>query len=395
MRAYPFVVGQNTSGRSLEAIGDTKVYDEAWLQELLRQRPDILPVAEIEPVFAPLIPIGREVWTEAGPIDNLFISGRGYLVLVETKLWRNPEAKREVVAQAIDYADPLSRWGYDKVNKVAGQYTRKYEGAEVDLVEWVERRLGPVEGGRAFFEETVGKNLRLGRFLTLLVGDRIRESVVAMLNAVHKYPALALNVALVELQGFWLGEGQTWPMLLVPRIVAQTEIVERTVVQVTVVNGQAPDVKAWQEKVTADEAERKRISLSEEAFWELLKQRAPSQYDAVRRLVSKFKGQPGLEVSPRASSLVMELSLDGTGQSASLFFVNAKGEVHVWPKTLGQQLAAAGVDRSLVAAYDRRMRTLLRMPETRTDCSRSVDAVDVEQFEAAVNEFIQQLRGNG
>ena len=60
--------------------------DEYWLQELIRKQPDLLPVEDIEPVFAPLIPIGREVSTNAGSIDNLFISPDGYLTIVETKL---------------------------------------------------------------------------------------------------------------------------------------------------------------------------------------------------------------------------------------------------------------------------------------------------------------------
>src|SRR6266446_9002861 len=84
------------------------VFNEAWLQETLRRNPDVLPVEEFGPVFHPLVPIGKEVPTSAGSIDNLFISHAGYLVLVETKLWRNREARREVVAQLIDYAAALT-----------------------------------------------------------------------------------------------------------------------------------------------------------------------------------------------------------------------------------------------------------------------------------------------
>ena len=37
-------------------------------------------------------------------LDNLIMTNRGQLALVEVKLWRNPEARRKVVAQALDYA---------------------------------------------------------------------------------------------------------------------------------------------------------------------------------------------------------------------------------------------------------------------------------------------------
>jgi len=201
MRAHPFLINEDASGERLQPIeeGDP-TYEEPWLQELLRKHPDILPTAEIEPVFHPLIPIGREVATETGAIDNLFISHRGYLVLVETKLWRNPKAKREVVAQAIDYSASVSKWSYSRLNDVVRAYTRRYEGSELDLLDWVERQYGPVEGGRYFFEDTVAKNLKLGRFLILIVGDRIRQSVVEMLNYINRYPHLAMNIALVELR---------------------------------------------------------------------------------------------------------------------------------------------------------------------------------------------------
>ena len=59
MKAYPFLINKDSSGEGLQPVEDReRLYDEAWLQEILRKHPDILPVAEIEPVFYPLIPIG-------------------------------------------------------------------------------------------------------------------------------------------------------------------------------------------------------------------------------------------------------------------------------------------------------------------------------------------------
>ena len=205
MESKPFLINDDTSGTELQPIDLVKgINNEAWLQELLRRHPGILPVAQIEQVFSPLVPIGREVTTDTGIIDNLFISHRGYLVLVETKLWRNPEAKREVLAQAIDYSSSLSKWTYDRLNEVVMAYTKRYEFREINLVDWVEQNLGPVELDSYFFEETVAKNLRLGRFLTLIVGDRIRKSLVDILSYVNQYPHLAMDVALVELSCYRL-----------------------------------------------------------------------------------------------------------------------------------------------------------------------------------------------
>jgi hypothetical protein len=48
--------------------------------------------------------------TPAGPLDALFINRHGALGLVKCKLWRNPQARREVVGQILDYAKELARW---------------------------------------------------------------------------------------------------------------------------------------------------------------------------------------------------------------------------------------------------------------------------------------------
>lgn len=45
----------------------------------------------------------------SGSIDNLYLSTGGYAVLVETKLWRNPQARREVLSQTLDYIKDLAR----------------------------------------------------------------------------------------------------------------------------------------------------------------------------------------------------------------------------------------------------------------------------------------------
>ncbi|MEM4218400.1 MAG: hypothetical protein QXZ09_10310 [Candidatus Methanomethylicaceae archaeon] len=394
MKTYPFLINRDASGERLRPVGEKRpTYNEVWLQDLLCKYPDILPTAEIEPVFHPLIPIGREVITEAGgAIDNLFISHRGYLVLVETKLWRNPEAKREVVAQAIDYGACVSKWNYSRLNDVVRAYTRRYEGSELDLLDWVERECGPVEGGRHFFEETVAKNLRLGRFLILIVGDRIRQSLVDMLDYVNRYPHLATNVALVELRCYQWRQNQTWPLLVIPGIVAHTEVIERSVIQVTVQSDGTYWVDVRQERAEDGTGARKRVTLTEEAFWELLKEQAPAQYMTARSLVDRYRGRDSITIDPRESSVVVKLDIQDTGQQVSLFFINKSGRIQVWPKTIASQLVNAGLDPGPVDLYDAQMRNILRVSKDRKNLARSIANVDIDEFVAAVDAFIERVQ---
>jgi hypothetical protein len=393
VESYPFLISSDAKGRRLNPTrSDERPYDESWLQELIRVHPEILPVAKVEPVFAPLVPIGREVATDSGPIDNLFVSHRGYLVLVETKLWRNPEARREVVAQAIDYGSSLSKWNYDRLNESVRAYTRKYEGGEMELTDWVEKRLEPVAGGRAFFEESVAKNLKLGRFLTLVVGDRIRQPVVEMVSYVNRFPGLAMDVALVELQCFWLGEKEEWPLLVVPRIVARTEVVERSVVQVTVIPGGEPAVEVRQEKAAEKGKTRGRVTLTEEAFWELLREQTPGAYEPAYHLISEFKGRDGLEISPSETSVAVRLDVQGTGQQVSLFYINRKGGLNVWVKTIREKLVSMGLPPEAGEIYERELRDLMRMPESRTDLARLITEVDLGRFKSTVDDFVRRVQ---
>lgn len=393
MRTYPFLINRDASGERLQSVEERDpMYDEGWLQDLLCKHPDILPTAEIEIIFHPLIPIGREVVIETGAIDNLFISHRGYLVLVETKLWRNPEAKREVVAQVIDYGASVSKWSYGRLNDVARAYTKRYEGSELELLDWVERKCGPVEGGRYFFEETVARNLRLGRFLILIVGDRIRESLVEMLNYVNRYPHLATNIALVELRCYRWKQDQGWPLLVIPSIVAHTEVVERSIVQVTVQPGGMYHVDVLLEGAEDRTGARKRVTLTEEAYWELLKEQAPREYAAIRSLVDRYRGRDSIAIDPKESSVVVRLGIQDTGQQVSLFFVDKSGQICVWPRTIASQLAKAGLDPGLVELYDAQMKDILRMSKDRKEFARSIASVDVDKFAAAVDAFIEHVQ---
>ena len=87
------------------------------MQRLLFETPEVLPIGEIDPAFAPAVPLCRELPTAAGSIDVAYVSEQGLLSIVECKLWRNPEARRRLaVTQILDYAKEISRWSYEELN---------------------------------------------------------------------------------------------------------------------------------------------------------------------------------------------------------------------------------------------------------------------------------------
>lgn len=92
-------------------------YDERWVQELVHRCPSVLPIASIEPAFWPAAPICMELPLRSGYLDNLLVTPLGDLIAVECKLWRNGEARREVIAQIIDYAKDLQNLSYSGIEQ--------------------------------------------------------------------------------------------------------------------------------------------------------------------------------------------------------------------------------------------------------------------------------------
>ena len=200
MQKRPFIVGENTYTK-LERIPLTKgIFQEEWLQKLLQNSPQLLPVAEIDAIYAPLVCIGREVATAAGYIDNLYISPKGYITIVETKLWRNPEARREVVGQIIDYAKELKQFSYERLDKAVRAFNKTYLGKEQSLFESMVEKQLLREEDETLFVDLVQKNLFNARFLLLIVGDGIRDGVWRMTEFLNSTPNMLYNIGLVELE---------------------------------------------------------------------------------------------------------------------------------------------------------------------------------------------------
>ena len=235
----PFLVSEDDAGHPIAAKPlialplDTAI-NEAWLQEVLASNPDILPVGAIdERVEEPLVSLGREVRTPAGPIDNLFISRNGYLVVVETKLWRNPEARRKVVSQILDYAAHLRQWDYSKLESE----WRKQGGEGQSLWDHV----GPTEAAdEADWVDQVNDNLSAGRMTLLIVGDGIRSQASQLAAAVDGHPDFQFRLGLVELRLCRTDEGQ---VLVIPTTMAVTQEIPRAIVTVRWTEGTAPSVQ--------------------------------------------------------------------------------------------------------------------------------------------------------
>nr|WP_298899180.1 hypothetical protein [uncultured Altererythrobacter sp.] len=224
-RGIPVLIEPEGQRSSLERINlGLGNHNEDWLQALLHAQPEVLPIAEIEPGFGEPIAVAREIPCGHGIIDNLYLTPSGDIVLVEAKLWRNSEMRREVVAQALDYVSALTGFGYDDFQAAIARSmdgpARLYD-LFADHPEALEE---------ADLIDAVSRNLSRGRMLVMVVGDGIRTETEALTNLLQSHAGAHFTFALVELATWRTATGA---ILAVPDLLTKTVMIERGVVRLS------------------------------------------------------------------------------------------------------------------------------------------------------------------
>ena len=105
----------------------------------------------------------------SGFLDNLLVTPLGDLIAVECKLWRNVEARREVVAQIIDYAKDLQTLTYDALESAIRKARSEpsfnlHTSVTASCDETTDMLDEP------HFVDAVSRNLRRGRCLLVILG---------------------------------------------------------------------------------------------------------------------------------------------------------------------------------------------------------------------------------
>jgi hypothetical protein len=229
----PLMVNSDGGAEPLERLsfqlkGETG-YSEAWLQRLIERQPTVLPIDDIESAFTPAISVCIELPLGSKFLDNLLVTPLGNLIAVECKLWRNPEARREVVAQIIDYASRLQKLTYGELQEAICQARKE---PAFQLYEHVANRSPDTEAAldEPRFVDAVSRNLRRGRSLLLIAGDGVTEEAEAMTEFLQRHAGLHFALAVVQLAVYSVAGSQQ--RLLVPSIPLRTTNIVRGIVEI-------------------------------------------------------------------------------------------------------------------------------------------------------------------
>jgi hypothetical protein len=192
------ILAEGPDGRILPLVAED--FDvEAQLQSLLEEHPDLVLAGSDDESGTRVWTIGYEVPTDAGSIDLLMLDSTARLWVVETKLVRNPEIKKQVVGQVLGYASCAAEWSATDLELIGDNYLGRRRDESTSLVEYLAQELGSEEAAAQLLEDAA-EHAQLGDLTALVVADGIPRQLrrlVEFVNSSASFELLVLKIGVV------------------------------------------------------------------------------------------------------------------------------------------------------------------------------------------------------
>lgn len=172
--------------------------NEKLLQDVLERFPEFIALDDLC-VSEPFFVIGREVSTSAGFIDVLCMDGEGVLTVIETKLARNSQIRREVIGQVLEYVAQVSKWRAQEVFQAADKYFQA-TGESRSLYDMLKKENDSGEVVPEIIYDQVDNNLRKGKIKVVIASDTIPENLKDTVNFINSYSNFDIYV--LQIQSF-------------------------------------------------------------------------------------------------------------------------------------------------------------------------------------------------
>jgi hypothetical protein len=177
--------------------------DEAQLQSFLAEYPAMIPFEDIsDQILQPKVMLREVGLPGSGSTDIVGVDEEGGISILECKLAANPEVKRKVIGQVVEYAAFLWRKPYDFLDAVSKRRLGKPLAAamrdvldEETLHDWAEPA----------FVQAVTDSLLEGKFRMVIAVDSINDDLRQTIEYLTEGPS-RLELYALELTYFASGE---------------------------------------------------------------------------------------------------------------------------------------------------------------------------------------------
>lgn len=291
--------------------------NESHLQALMAEDPTLVPVTDLGVSVSPFLVAVREVTLRgSGSLDILAFNESGGMAVMECKLADNPEIRRKVIGQIVEYAAFLNKLDYEELDEIvlrrAGQHLHKLMEAKVADPEW----------DAADFQAAVERNLSEGRFTLIIVVDRMDDTLGITLEYLNTCGFR--NISLHALEMSHLSDEEM--EILIPQVHGA---------------GSPP--------VSTESATR---TWTEDDFLrQIAEKAAPAVQDQVRQLLSFSKEHADRISWGKGKTGSLSFQLDIAGKPTTVFSLFADGYLFIsYPRvlTVGGPKAAEGFKESLI-----------------------------------------------
>jgi len=191
---------------------------ESTLDDLIVSCPSLLPIELINDDFADPVLVIKQFGIDGNWVDVLLVNREGRITIVESKLQKNPESKRKVFGQILDYATSIHNLDYETFSTKCGEYSKNIEtprDSNDPLGSIMEEFCDGFDA--ADFRKKVANGLELGRFLLIILGDKVHDDLTEMVQFLTDHSQLGFEIAAVEFMHFESKNQKH--KLVVPRVV--------------------------------------------------------------------------------------------------------------------------------------------------------------------------------
>lgn len=248
-------------------------------------------------------------------------------VIVEDKLFRNPEARREVLGQLLDYAKVLRGTDFERFSELLPDDCRAWLDANDYLV---------------------SRALRDADFLLLVCGDRIQPRLIDYVKHLKEQldPLISADVALMSIAIFSDGSQH----VLIPYVVALVTAEKGITIKV-VVQGAAGKTQVSMLEESPDDKRRQRIEV--EALLNAILKVGGEEAVSVAKKLFAYAQELGAEIRPAGASVSVRVRAPATDRRCTLFVVTRKATFYIgW---LDSWATYADISPEVASAYRKRL----------------------------------------